>query len=166
MNSGKVIKNLAAYNTWANVQIIHWVQKGNPNLLTQKIPSSFSTLKSTFLHIWNAERYWLSFLEKKPLEKFMPDFEDNFESFFEGILKQSHNFETFVNSLSDHLLEEEYKIDTPWLKGKQPCYIFIQHTINHSTYHRGQLITMGRMLGLENPPNTDYSKFVINILKN
>ena len=164
MNGEKLIKDFAAYNTWANFQIIVWLKNSSPEILTQKIPSSFSTLKSTFLHIWNAERFWLSFLERKEFEPFRKDFEENFEAFFEGIHRQSHDLEIFVNSVSSTKLEEEYTIDTPWLKGTKPCYIFIQHAINHSTYHRGQLITLGRIAGLENPPNTDFSKFVINVL--
>ncbi len=164
MNSAKIIKDLAAYNTWANLQIIVWLQNSSPEILTQKIPSSFSTLKSTFLHIWNAERFWLSFIEKTEFEPFRKDFEDNYIAFFEGIKKQSNDFEFFVNSLTSKQLEENYTIDTPWLKGTKPCYIFIQHAINHSTYHRGQLITLGRIAGTENPPNTDFSKFIINVL--
>lgn len=27
---------------------------------------------------------------------------------------------------------------------------------NHATYYRGQLITMGRQVGLQNPPRADY----------
>jgi uncharacterized damage-inducible protein DinB len=160
-----IVNQLAAYNTWANVQIIQWLQKEDDKILTQKVPSSFSTLKSTFLHIWNAERFWHSFLEKKPHEKFSLEYDGDSKAFFESIHQQSHQFENFVQSLPDHLLEEEFKIDTPWLKGKQPCFTFIQHVVNHSTYHRGQLITMGRSLGLINPPNTDYTLFAMKFFK-
>lgn len=165
MSYEKLIKNLAAYNTWANHQIIEWLQNTPPELLSQKIPSSFSTLKSTFLHIWDAERFWLSFLQRKEFQTFRKEFNDTNSSFFEGINQQSLAFEIHVNSLTEADLNKDFTIDTPWLKGTQPCYIFIQHAFNHSTYHRGQLITIGRMLGLENPPNTDFSKFVMNVLK-
>ncbi len=164
MNAKNLIKDLSAYNSWANLQVIIWLQNSTPEILTQKIPSSFSTIKSTFLHIWNAERFWFSFLQKKDFEPFRKDFEENYKSFFDGIHKQSFDLEMFVNSLSEVELEEEYTINTPWLKGTKPCNIFIQHAINHSTYHRGQLITLGRIAGLENPPNTDFLKFEIKDL--
>ncbi len=162
MNFVKIFQDLTKYNTRANIQIAEWLQHAEPELLTQKIPSSFSTLKSTMLHIWDAERFWLSFLEKKELEKFRKDFEENEIAFFYGFQKQSQDLETFVCSMNKSDLEALYSIDKPWLKGTTPCYVFIQHVVNHSTYHRGQLITMGRMLGLENPPNTDFTKFLIN----
>ena len=161
MNFVKIFQDLTKYNTRANIQIAEWLQHAEPELLTQKIPSSFSTLKSTMLHIWDAERFWLSFLEKRELEKFRKEFEGNEIAFFYGFQKQSEDLETFVCSLNKTDLEELYTIDKPWLKGTLPCSVFIQHVVNHSTYHRGQLITMGRMLGLENPPNTDFAKFVI-----
>ena len=35
----------------------------------------------------------------------------------------------------------------------------VRHVINHSTYHRGQLVTMLRQLGKE-PPSTDYVRYL------
>lgn len=161
MRTGKIIKNLAEYNTWANTQIIKWFQDADPKLFNQKIPSSFATVKSTFLHILNAERYWLSFLKNEDMKPFLDEYNGNMRSFFDTIIQQSEAFENFVNSLTVESMEQIHEIDTTWLKGEQPCYVYIQHVINHSTYHRGQLITLGRILGMENPPNTDYAKYVI-----
>lgn len=162
MSLKNLTNDLTAYNVWANHQIIVWIKDKSPEILTQKIPSSFSTIKSTFLHIWNAERFWLSFLKHLEFEPFRKEFDENFEAFFEGIINQSLKFETFAHSLTEEQLEENRTIDTPWLKGTLPVYDYIQHAMNHSTYHRGQLITMGRMLGLENPPNTDFTNYKIN----
>jgi uncharacterized damage-inducible protein DinB len=37
----------------------------------------------------------------------------------------------------------------------------IMHAINHNSYHRGQIITMCRILGLtKNIPSTDYDVFL------
>jgi len=36
----------------------------------------------------------------------------------------------------------------------------IHHCMNHSTYHRGQLITIGRQAGLQDPPRTDFIYYV------
>ncbi len=45
------------------------------------------------------------------------------------------------------------------LKGdqfSQPVYQVLHHIFNHSTYHRGQLVTMLRQVGLEKIPSTDF----------
>ena len=156
------IKNLANYNSWANIQLILWLQNLSEINLNQPVKSSFSTIKLTLLHIWNAEKFWLSFLQNKPSEKFVESYEGNVDVFLNSITKQSIDLENYILSLNEEKLNEIVSIDTPWLKGDQPCSTFIYHVFNHSTYHRGQLITMGRGLGLVNPPNTDFSKFVIN----
>jgi uncharacterized damage-inducible protein DinB len=36
----------------------------------------------------------------------------------------------------------------------------IHHVMNHSTYHRGQLVTMGRELGFMDPPKTDFMQYI------
>ncbi|MFZ1749342.1 MAG: DinB family protein [Saprospiraceae bacterium] len=35
----------------------------------------------------------------------------------------------------------------------------IHHVFNQGTYHRGQLVTMGRALGFLHPPSTDFIHF-------
>jgi len=32
--------------------------------------------------------------------------------------------------------------------------------MNHGTFHRGQLVTMGRSLGLTDPPKTDFIHYL------
>ncbi len=58
----------------------------------------------------------------------------------------------------DDLLEKVY-LDTPWVKGEMPRYEFLQHVFNHSTYHRGQVVTIGRNIDITDAPMTDYNFF-------
>ena len=44
--------------------------------------------------------------------------------------------------------------------GKTSILNIILHVMNHGTYHRGQLVTMGRELGISDPPKTDFMAFV------
>jgi uncharacterized damage-inducible protein DinB len=39
-------------------------------------------------------------------------------------------------------------------------YHVLHHIFNHSTYHRGQLVTMLRQLGSKDIPATDFIAFV------
>ena len=57
-------------------------------------------------------------------------------------------------------LTEEIELNMPWAKNKLSRYEYIMHVINHSTYHRGQVVTIARVLGIkENIPATDYNFF-------
>ena len=71
----------------------------------------------------------------------------------------------YVKKLSGTDLEKVVKLDAPWAKGELARYEFIQHMINHSTYHRGQLVTMGRVLGITDAPGTDYNFFNLKQIK-
>lgn len=39
-------------------------------------------------------------------------------------------------------------------------YDILQHCFNHSTFHRGQLVTMLRFCGAEKLPSTDYITYI------
>ena len=39
---------------------------------------------------------------------------------------------------------------------KLPVYQMLLHVFNHGTYHRGQLVTILRELGVEKIPQTDF----------
>ncbi|MBL0256882.1 MAG: hypothetical protein IPQ03_04840 [Bacteroidetes bacterium] len=57
-------------------------------------------------------------------------------------------------------LTEEIELNMSWSKNKLSRYEYIIHVINHSTYHRGQVVTIARGLGItENIPATDYNFF-------
>jgi uncharacterized damage-inducible protein DinB len=49
---------------------------------------------------------------------------------------------------------------SPWAEATRGRFDFIQHAMNHSTYHRGQLVTIGRNLGYIDAPMTDYNFYL------
>ena len=61
----------------------------------------------------------------------------------------------FVSTVTDELLGKEIRYTNT--RGESYAYLLwqmMQHIPNHSTYHRGQVVTMLRQLGAE-PPATD-----------
>ena len=56
--------------------------------------------------------------------------------------------QTFISGLTNDRLQELISYEN--LKGEQWEYSLghmLQHVVNHSTYHRGQIVTMLRQLG-------------------
>lgn len=47
----------------------------------------------------------------------------------------------------------------PSEKGEKPRYEFLHHCLNHSTYHRGQVVTIGRNVSLCDAPMTDFNYY-------
>jgi len=65
----------------------------------------------------------------------------------------------FLGTLTDKKLQETFTVTTA--KGDSFTHIFwqaLQHVVDHSTYHRGQVVTMLRQLGRV-PPSTGLIAF-------
>jgi uncharacterized damage-inducible protein DinB len=145
------------YNEWANTQMTEWLAQASEEQFSQEIESSFSTLKATLIHIWNAEYLWLQVLKSEPIGA-MPSasFEGSKAELLQAVLETSERFQAYVGGLDAAGLAASVPSGSSTLAVAD----IIQHCMNHSTYHRGQLITMGRQAGLQSPPRTDFIHFV------
>jgi len=157
----------AGYNLWANQTLVEWLKSKPAELWDQEVPSSFSSIAKTIVHIWDTERFWLSVLKGVPPP---PSFrfhgyEGTAAEAMDQLIVQSQEFEAYVTTLWESDLEKECFLDTPWVKGTLPRFEFIHHCLNHSTYHRGQLITIGRNVELTDAPMTDYNFYNMVTLK-
>ena len=162
---GTLVKDSAIYNLWVNRTLVDWL-KSKPSVLMDKIvPSSFPSLKETLVHIWDTQRFWLSVLQQVPAPPSfrMEGFNGSLEEVFEGLVDQSLEMALYIESLEESALTEDVEFDTPWVSGKQARFEFIHHCLNHSTYHRGQLITIGRNVGLTDAPMTDYNFYLLRV---
>ncbi|HCT23737.1 MAG TPA: hypothetical protein DIW54_10580, partial [Chitinophagaceae bacterium] len=77
----ELIQSLAAYNIWANRQLFDAALQLDPALHEQTVPSSFPTLKATFMHMWDAESGWWQRLQNHehiviPSKTFHPHLKD------------------------------------------------------------------------------------------
>ncbi|MFN0214706.1 MAG: DinB family protein [Saprospiraceae bacterium] len=162
MTLESLLNDYANYNLWANTQFVNWLKTKPLELMEREVPSSFPTIRNTLLHIWGAEEIWLERLQSIPASTFLfQRFEGTVEDIFEGILKNSNEFAAFVQGLSDDDFKEicTFKLFNG-TEDSRPRSQMIHHCLNHSSYHRGQIITMAHGLGLTDPPGTDYIKFV------
>lgn len=158
------MKNLfeqyAAYNVWANHKIIFLMEQLNPILWYRETPSSFNSLYKTVLHIWDAESIWWQRMRLHenlviPSASFDPSLKDACN----GWLHQSMQWETLIKSEEFNAETIASKLIYKNLKGEefsQPVRDVLLHVFNHTTYHRGQLITMLHALGIDKIPATDF----------
>lgn len=156
-----LMRRYVRYNLWANRKYVTWLEAKAPDLLERDIPSSFSSLKLTLLHIWDTERFWLSILQQVPYPKtFRDGFDGSLSDVLHGIVEYSETFAAYVNQLSETEIQETVTLVTPWVEGTRPRFEFILHCMNHSTYHRGQIVTIGRNCGITDAPMTDYNFYL------
>ena len=74
-----------------------------------------------------------------------------------GLLQQAGEWERFVSTTTDENLQREFYYKN--IKGdsfRSAVWQVLHHLFNHGTYHRGQLVTMMRELGVTAIPATDF----------
>jgi len=158
----ELLDQYTAYNLWANKSITDLILSLDEAQHRQKVESSFPTLYATVLHMWVAETAWwqrVKLLDKItiPAEKENPDM----EHVAQGLIYQSAQWVEWVNNSSEMMLKQEYSFQNSKNElFKQPVYETVLHVNNHSTYHRGQLVTMMRTLGVKTLPQTDFMAFL------
>lgn len=160
MSMQSLIKDYATFNLWANTQLVNFLRTKPPELMLREVPSSYPSLKMTARHIWETEQFWLAVIQRNQGAA-DAQVEDSVDAIFNLWLSNAQELSDFVNGLSTEELEEEVFFTTPWVEASKPRHQFIHHVLNHSMYHRGQLVTIGRVLGFTDAPMTDYNFYLL-----
>jgi uncharacterized damage-inducible protein DinB len=153
------IKFLHAYNSWADNLIFEALTPLPPEKYLQDMKSSHGGIHGTLVHTVGAEKIWLErFLGdvQKPLGANPPGTLGDLRKVWE---KVGLDTARWLGTMSDRKLQETFTMKT--VKGDTFTHVFwhaFQHMVNHSSYHRGQIITMLRQLG-EKPVTTDLIRF-------
>jgi uncharacterized damage-inducible protein DinB len=154
-------RRLFAYDAWANRRLLDAAEALGEDAWTQSIASSFTSLRSTFAHIAGAEFVWLQrWMGEKNAP--VPTWYDappasHLREIFAAIDAQRRDF---LARLSEDDLQQPLEYND--IKGEACRYLLgdaLYHVANHSTYHRGQVVTQLRQLGA-NPPATDFIVFI------
>jgi uncharacterized damage-inducible protein DinB len=150
------------YNVWANDQFIMWLSKLPEEALNEKVPSSFPSISETMLHIWDAQFIWLNRLQGQSPDVF-PSKE--FEGDWEEICNNVHNSSNALLTLARAKEAKWFQVPSPYklMNGDEMRTIpseMILHCTQHSTFHRGQIVTIAHVLHMTEPiPQTDYIFF-------
>ncbi|WP_118973032.1 DinB family protein [Taibaiella koreensis] len=153
------MKNFAAYNFWANTTLINWLRTKPASLMDAEVPSSFPTIRRTLIHILQTQQYWFSVISKTEFQPF--DTEATTEAAFQGLLDHSATVATYIKEMTEEDLQDKTLVTSPWFECNFNNFEYLIQFVNHGTYHRGQVITIGRNLDLTDAPMTDYNYYNI-----
>lgn len=161
MSLHQLINSNLAYNTWANKRISQWLTTLDESILYQQADSSFSSIDLTVQHIHCVERYWSAFIHEKDITDFdWSVLKNQSTQNLIDLQSQSLLMQQSMASFDESQLNQALVLDTPWSKNNQSRFHYIFHMLNHSTYHRGQIVTIARQLEItEGIPGTDYNGF-------
>ncbi len=153
------LENIVRYNLWANQRMVESLQSLSEEQIFQHIESSYPSIKKTLEHIWGVENGWLKSIMKTP-EPYFPIFEGDANSLFEHLIKGSENFIQFIENQPEAFLDTTFEVSYDNKTFTFQVFQATQHCMNHSTYHRGQVYTMARQLGLKELKGLDYIDYV------
>ena len=161
MSLHRLINSNLAYNTWANERIVQWLTTIDESILYQQAESSFSSIDLTVQHIHRVERFWSTFIHEKDITDFdWSVLENQATQNLIDLQSQSLLMQQSMANFDESQLNQVLVLDTPWSKNNQARFHYIFHMLNHSTYHRGQIVSIARQLGVtEGIPGTDYNGF-------
>ena len=150
------IRSLFAYDEWANARLLRTVAELSDEELTRDLGSSFASIRDTFSHLVVTEWVWLR-RWKGESPSSLPEWVDApGPPLLAAKLREIEAERAeWVASLRDDDLRRQ--ISYVNMKGERWRYVLsdaLVHLVNHSTYHRGQIVTMLRQVGVA-PPSTD-----------
>ena len=154
------IRSLFSFNAWANHRVLDACAALTPAQFTQTAPSSFPTVRDTLHHIMGVEWLYIERLHDRYPTELLPGEK------FETLASIAARWQPIKKGLEDivrspDLGDLERIIEYKNMQGKHfryPLRALLQHVVNHSTYHRGQVATQLRELGVK-PLSTDLLRY-------
>lgn len=150
------IKTLFDFNAWATDRLMGVVETLSEEQYTKNMGSSHGGIQGTLVHILASYEMWLLRWMGNPSNK-MLSVQDvpTLAAAKKQWSETQQNLANFVNGLTEQDLTEVISYtNTKGESYSTPLGQMMQHLVNHSTYHRGQIVTMLRQLGVK-PVNTD-----------
>lgn len=152
---------LADYNIWANEIIQNWLKAITIAQWSAPIVSSFGNIEATALHIAAAETIWLErLLQVKSPVWLSYQTNPNRDETVRIWTGASLNLKTYVHDMDESHLQTMLNFKRRnGEENSMKIYQILAHVFNHSTYHRGQILTMLRQLGFNEVSGTDMLLF-------
>lgn len=162
------IELLFEYDRWANARVLQCASALTIEQFTKDLGGGFRSVRSTLVHIFGGEWIWLRYWHEPPRSAdefsalrakrdvlFAPQSLPDISAVGSMWAQVEKEQVEFVRGLTDEALQQRL----PFRDGHLKLGYLMQHVINHSTYHRGQISLMMRQLGAE-PVPTDFHLFM------
>jgi uncharacterized damage-inducible protein DinB len=140
---------LSEYNIWANNTVCNWLEKISDEQWRQPVVSSFNSIYETILHVASAEELLVARLKRySKLEVLTKTFKGSKKDLIKVWKEISLGIKKFIEDMPDDLLQQKLSFkNTKGIEYNLPYYQLLAHIVNHSAYHRGQVVTMLRQVG-------------------
>lgn len=148
--------SLYAYNRWATALVVKAIRQLSPEQYAQEPAPGWPSVRYTVVHVVGATDIWLRRLHgetvaARPTEREVPTLDDAVRLF-----DQAHDgFDRLLSTLTPERLTSILAYRN--FQGEEcrlPVWSVLRHVVNHATYHRGQISSKLKRLGVI-CPDTD-----------
>ena len=148
----------ASHHLWANQALLSVIETLSKDQQEAEIRSSFPSIYKTVLHLLDAESIWWQRIKlQEKITRPSDSDAGDFAALKQQLLQQNKRWQEWIAQTNEHGLQHEFiYFNSKKERFKQPVYQMLLHLFNHATYHRGQLVTLLRQLGVEKIPATDF----------
>ena len=147
--------NLVNYLQWADTKIFDLLQ------IHSKNDEEDHRIKSKLLHLTEEYRAWLHDIQKLDIRSFVEVYNTMTVDQLIDEIKVLHKL--WMEYVTNHVADEIYDIDEGSFSVPIKLDQVVFNLVNHSSYHRGQIILLLRLAGIETPI-TDYYWYKISKL--
>jgi uncharacterized damage-inducible protein DinB len=149
-----------AFNQWANHRVLSDASSLTKDDFSRNVGTSHMSVQGTLVHILWAEWLWLRRWDaQSPKQVFTPTEYADVRALETEWKNVEYEQQRFLAELTDEKLATQVAYKN--LQGQRWEYSLgqmMQHVVNHSSYHRGQVVTLLRQMG-QAPQATDLLVF-------
>jgi uncharacterized damage-inducible protein DinB len=155
------VRTLVDYHYWARDRVLDAAAALAPDQFTRDMTSSFRSVRDTLVHVYSAEWAWCSrWNGQSPAAHVSPESIPDVAT----LRTKWRELESDVRAVVDRLGPDglDRVITYTMFNGDARASVFwqmVQHVANHGSYHRGQVTTMLRQLGVTPPQSMDLITF-------
>jgi len=153
-------QTLYEFNSWANVRARQTVESLHEEKLYVDMKNSFGSIHGTLVHLVGAEDIWLQRMRGANPGIFMNvENYPTYQSVKSKWMEVEEGWQKYISTLKEGELQRTLIFKN--IRGeevKQKVWMALQHIVNHSSYHRGQITTLVRQAG-GTPLATDLINF-------
>jgi uncharacterized damage-inducible protein DinB len=156
MVTPELLRFMYQYNSWADRRMLDACGALTNEQFTRNLGSSFSSVRDTVVHLFGAEWVWNErFQGRSPASLLSGAGFPDLDSIRTKLEEMDQYYIDFVSKLTQEDLERVIRYKA--FSGDEfsnPLWQSLHQVSNHATYHRGQVVTMLRQLGVK-PVSTD-----------
>ena len=157
----ELLQTLVDYHYWARDRLFVAVEALTEDQLRRPLGNSFTSVFDTVVHLCGADWIWRSRWEGvSPMALPAPETYADLRALREGWQDEERRIRAILNRLGPDGIARPIEYQG-WdgRRQAQPFWQMLQHLVNHGSYHRGQVTTMLRQLGVTPAKSMDLIAF-------